>query len=338
MANRPKVSVIIPCYNVEKFLDRCLNSIVNQTLSDLEIILVDDKSLDGTPHKCDEWSYKDPRVSVIHKPTNEGLGLARNSGLFVARGEYVAFVDADDYVELDMYETLFQECLNHKLDCIYSEFNVSDYPGFRVVLRPEHLYDGSNEIESLRLDIVGSEPSYISGVKYHCSSCKGLYSLSVIKDNNLSFHSERQYISEDLIFNLDFLFHATRVKIVPSQYYHYCLNGSSITHSYRPDKFKKLVIMLQALASDTTFSDKKEFELRLKRTAIFYSMSGIRQEKYRKDISFFKKTRNIKAIEQTKEIENAINDYPINKLPIKWKIYAFLLKHKLLHFTYIVIV
>ena len=94
---KPKVSIIVPVYNVEKYLDRCMESLLNQTLKDIEIILVDDGSPDNCPQICDEYAKKDSRVKVVHK-VNAGLGYARNSGLDVASGEYVAFVDSDDYV------------------------------------------------------------------------------------------------------------------------------------------------------------------------------------------------------------------------------------------------
>ena len=90
-----KVSVVVPVYNVEKYLDQCMNNLVNQSLQEIEIILVDDGSPDRVPEMCDEWAMKDNRIKVIHKK-NEGLGYARNSGLEIAMGEYVTFVDSDD--------------------------------------------------------------------------------------------------------------------------------------------------------------------------------------------------------------------------------------------------
>src|SRR5574344_1424030 len=102
----PKVSIIVPIYNVEKYLDRCMESLLNQTLKDIEIIMVDDGSPDNCPKMCDEYAKRDKRVKVIHKK-NGGLGYARNSGLDIATGEYVAFVDSDDYVDVNMYETLY---------------------------------------------------------------------------------------------------------------------------------------------------------------------------------------------------------------------------------------
>ena len=118
----PKVSIIVPVYNVEKYLDRCMESLLNQTLKDIEIILVDDGSPDNCPQMCDDYAKKDSRVKVVHK-ANAGLGYARNSGLDVATGEYVAFVDSDDYVELDMYEQMYEASLNYQVQMVLCGFN-----------------------------------------------------------------------------------------------------------------------------------------------------------------------------------------------------------------------
>lgn len=111
----PKVSVIVPIYNVEKYLDECIVSLLNQTLEDIEIILVDDESPDNCPKMCDEYANKDKRVKVIHKK-NGGLGFARNSGLDVATGEYVAFIDSDDFIDLDMIEHLYNVATEYNAD------------------------------------------------------------------------------------------------------------------------------------------------------------------------------------------------------------------------------
>ena len=102
-----KVSVIIPVYKVEKYLNRCVESVVNQTYSNLEIILVDDGSPDNCPQMCDEWAVKDERIKVIHKE-NAGLGMARNSGMEMATGDYLMFVDSDDYLSEHAVEVLYR--------------------------------------------------------------------------------------------------------------------------------------------------------------------------------------------------------------------------------------
>ena len=99
------LSVIVPVYNVEPFLDKCVQSIADQTYKELEIILVDDGSTDNSPKMCGLWSQKDNRIKVIHKK-NGGLSSARNAGIDIAQGEVLSFVDSDDFIEPDMYETM----------------------------------------------------------------------------------------------------------------------------------------------------------------------------------------------------------------------------------------
>ena len=115
----PKISVIIPVYKVEQYLDECVESVVRQTYGDLEIILVDDGSPDGCPALCDRWAKKDSRIKVVHKK-NGGLSSARNAGLAVARGEYIGFVDSDDYVDTGMYEDLMRVMLQDEKTMVVS--------------------------------------------------------------------------------------------------------------------------------------------------------------------------------------------------------------------------
>ena len=103
----PLVSVIIPIYNTEKFLPLCISSVLNQTLTDIEVLLVNDGSTDGSGKICDEYACKDQRIQVIHT-LNQGVSHARNQGLETAKGEYIAFMDSDDWIETDMIATLYQ--------------------------------------------------------------------------------------------------------------------------------------------------------------------------------------------------------------------------------------
>ncbi len=111
------ISIIVPVYKVEEYLDKCIESIVNQTYTNLEIILVDDGSPDNCPEICDKWAERDNRIKVIHK-SNGGLSDARNAGLSVATGDFIAFVDSDDYIETDMYEKLLDVALRNNTDIV----------------------------------------------------------------------------------------------------------------------------------------------------------------------------------------------------------------------------
>ena len=127
------ISVIVPIYNVEKYLDKCVDSIINQTYKNLEIILVDDGSPDNCPQMCDDYAKKDSRIRVVHKE-NGGLSDARNAGMKVATGEYISFIDSDDYISLDFYETLFQTMIDNDSDIVecsvvkfYEDNNFDEY-------------------------------------------------------------------------------------------------------------------------------------------------------------------------------------------------------------------
>ena len=121
-----KVSIVIPIYNVEKYLDRCIKSVVNQTYSNLEIILVDDGSTDSSGSLCDLWAKNDKRIYVIHKQ-NAGLGMARNSGLELSTGEYIFFLDSDDYVDVTLVEKCLKKANEYDADVvIYGRTNVDE--------------------------------------------------------------------------------------------------------------------------------------------------------------------------------------------------------------------
>ena len=116
---RPEVTIVLPVYNVEKYLDRCIESLVNQTYKNLEIILVNDCSSDGSGRICDEWAKRDARIRVIHKEVNEGQGIARNNALEIATGEYICFFDSDDYIGSDMaISTLVEAAEQEQADVV----------------------------------------------------------------------------------------------------------------------------------------------------------------------------------------------------------------------------
>ena len=112
---RDLVTVIVPIYNVEQYLNRCIQSIVDQTYQNLEILLIDDGSPDNCPAMCDEWANRDSRICVIHKD-NQGLGMARNTGLEHASGEYVCYFDSDDYVAVDTIEQAYNALVQNNAD------------------------------------------------------------------------------------------------------------------------------------------------------------------------------------------------------------------------------
>ena len=121
MKNRPIISIIVPVYNVESYLERCIESILNQSFKEFELILVNDGSTDSCKDICNEYKTKDKRIKVIHKE-NGGLSSARNAGLDIARGKYIGFVDSDDFINKDMYKTLFNTIQDNNSDMIICDY------------------------------------------------------------------------------------------------------------------------------------------------------------------------------------------------------------------------
>lgn len=247
----PKVSIIIPCYGVEKYLDRCLESVVNQTLQEIEIILVDDKSPDKVPIMCEEWAKKDPRISVVHKEKNEGLGFARNTGMKKVSGEYVAFLDSDDFIDKQMYQKLYETAKRYAdLQAVFCSVNRVDALGNIYAVNQE--YDSFTEITSneecrrIGMEIV-SPMAKTSLLKYTQSVWHGIYNFDFIKRNHLHFCSEREFISEDIIFDIDFMSVANHIAYVPEAYNYYCDNSTSLSKTFRKDRFEKTIKMWQEI-------------------------------------------------------------------------------------------
>lgn len=239
----PKVSVIVPCYGVEKYLDRCVNSLVNQSLQDIEIILVDDGSPDRVPEMCDSWAAKDNRVKVIHKQ-NEGLGYARNSGLQIATGEYVTFVDSDDYVCTDTYKAVYEEAQKECACAVFFGINKEYKKGkwaFQGVKTRQMWKD--EQITDYMLDMVACAPCKKEERKWVMSVCHGIYLHSIIEENNLRFLSEREYLFEDFLFNVDFLGYADKIVHLPQMFYYYCLNTQSLTATFQVDKYERFLCL-----------------------------------------------------------------------------------------------
>ena len=275
-----KVSIIIPIYNVEKYLDKCVQSARHQTLQDIEIILVDDESPDGCPQMCDEYAKKDSRIKVVHKK-NGGLGFARNSGLEVATGEYVTFLDSDDFVDLFTYEHLYNIATTNSLDALYYKFNrFTDENDINASTPTNYIIEYNNErVKELMLEIIASEPEAKADRRIQCSSCTAIYRLDIIKDYSVSFHSEREIISEDMVFNLDYLNHAKKAAFNDGIHYHYRVNPVSLTSTVRADRFNKNLIMYNFLINRLSHwgLNSKTGKERCQKFLIGYSRTAISQ-------------------------------------------------------------
>lgn len=216
---KPLITVIVPVYNVEGYLNRCVESIANQSYRNLEIILVDDGSHDGCPGLCDTWGKSDSRIKVIHKK-NGGVSSARNAGLDIACGEYVAFVDADDYISPNMLEKLANGATLNNCDisiCRVSSDKSAPNEQAKVY---------ENDVLSLYLSDSLCEPS----------TPAKLYSRQIIQ--GLRFDSSIK-IGEDYIFNFYAFKNARRVVVLEERLYYYELRENSAVHTLKKEMLNR---------------------------------------------------------------------------------------------------
>lgn len=228
-----KVSIIVPVYKTKDTLVECVNSLLKQTLEQIEIILVDDGSPDESGNICDSFLV-DERVKVIHKE-NGGLSSARNAGIKAATGDYVGFVDSDDYVHPDMYRQLYEKIRKHKSDiCICSHYTVDAEGNIH-----EHYFQGLPEkmgreeiIKYLILPLIGakqgSNDKEVEGFVW-----RNLYRRELILDHE--FKSEREYFAEDVVSDLELYIRCKEISIVNKCMYYYRYNGESLSNRYRPN-------------------------------------------------------------------------------------------------------
>ena len=233
--NEPLVSVVIPIYNVEKYLDRCIESVVKQTYKNLEIILVDDGATDSCPQKCDEWATKDSRIRVVHK-VNAGLGMARNTGIDNATGKYIFFFDSDDYVDLTIVEKCVISATENNSDVVafgrndvYDDGKVVPYS----IKAAKSVYSGTEILK----DVLPSMFSY--GMGFGVSAWGKMYDLELLKRLNKRFVSEREIISEDAYFAIDLYPDVNTVSLVCEDLYFYCKRDNSLSRVYNSERQKK---------------------------------------------------------------------------------------------------
>ena len=328
---QPKVSIIVPCWGVEKYLDQCVESLINQTLKDIEIVLVDDESPDRVPEMCDEWAKKDERIKVVHKK-NAGLGMACNSGLDVATGEYVAFCDSDDFVNSNAYQILYEKAKSIKADVVYTSFKYVDINGHllphRSINYEERIINTLSDIQEVMKGMIASEPSSESERTYQASAKVALYKREIIVREGIRFVSERVIPSEDLVFNLDYLSHCRVVVTLPLKYYNYRTNPLSISHVVKKNAFdisKQLYTYLMQKISDLGLGEDGTY--RVQRMIIGTTRSYVSRV-IRSSLSKEEKEDLIKNISKDSIWIDVKRHYPVNIMPLKHRAYFEATMHK----------
>lgn len=341
---KPKVSIIVPVYNVEQYLSRCLDSIINQTFQNLEIICINDGSTDHSLQILEQYKEKDSRINVVNKE-NEGISKARNLGIKKATGEYLTFVDSDDWLELNFIEVLYEKALETNCDLVLSSY-VRSYPdrelNKNIDLRDNCLFNEQETKEIVLRKLIGptkEELAYPENLDSLVTVWSKLYKTSNIKDHNINF-IDTNFIgtAEDLVFNVEVFLHSKSSYFINLPLYHYWkANESSFTSGYKIDlqeKWKrrdeKIIQLLMKYDNISIFEEAMNNRICLSMIGL-----GLNEISPANQISPLRKIKNINNILNSTRMKVAYKQLNLEYFPIHWKLFYFFNKYRLGTLSYL---
>lgn len=311
--NNDLISVVVPCYNVEKYLEKCVNSIINQSYKNLEIILVDDGATDGTPNICDKLSQTDTRIKVIHKE-NGGLSDARNTGLSVAEGKYITFFDSDDWVERETLNIAYREITEKNLDLVVWGY-VADFvdDNEKIISSRNTTLNGVCEKNGDASVLLSQKALGISGYAWN-----KLYKVDVIRNNKLFFKKGISLV-EDILFNSLYFCKCQKILFLDHIGTHYIQRNRITLGTKRYDDIFELKLFACVAREDILENFNIDAKLIEKTMAPFYFnaiKSGVFNISTEQGISFINKTikmRKFLKSEKTREVLQKIVEMPLKQ-------------------------
>lgn len=233
-----RVSVIVPVYQVERYLARCIDSILNQSYTDFELILVDDGTRDGCPQIMADYASRDARIREIHKD-NGGLSSARNAGLDVARGEYIAFVDSDDYIAPTLLSDAVRAADESRTELVLFNYRLVTQEGEQG----PYLEMRDEVIDLDALGLADYFYRYFMPYKHGQEAWCRLYRRDVIEQNGLRFAPNCEVFAEDTLFSAMYLMHVHRIAALAKPYVYYVQRGDSLMGMKKPRLCRRLITL-----------------------------------------------------------------------------------------------
>ena len=335
-----KVSIVIPVYNMQAYLDKCMQSVFAQTLQDIEIVLVDDGSSDNSPAMCDSYAEKDTRVKVVHKE-NGGLTSAWKRGSLEATGEYIGYVDSDDYIESDMYERLYERAASTGADivCCGLTHLYEDDSQRRWTEQMEFPTDSlkKDDLESIVYPTLINDGSFF-GRRLQPNRVTKLVKSELVK-KNLNMCADEVSIGEDYQFSLCMFLDAQRVEIIRDYFqYYYYMNGASMTMRHDKNYPAKIRIMRENLCR---ISDAKQiYDLKPQIWNDYVSLLVLHTKSIvykQKNVPYRELKKEMKEVLTQPDVTEALQIYDMPKLTLAEKLFLFFMKHQMYLAIWIVV-
>lgn len=294
-----KISIIVPVFNTGNYLHKCLKSILSQKLTNFELILIDDGSSDNSGEICDEYAKNDNRIKVIHKK-NEGVSIARNTGLSIAEGEYIGFIDSDDWIDEDMYFELYKSAKGKKSDIVMCD----------TITKYDDKSDEQDTITQLSEDTLLCKNELYP--KLLCemagSACRCIYKREVLEKNNIIFPPNIPF-SEDRIFNILAMGCTDSICYIKKSFYNRYMRKGSAVNKYYKDMIELVLKARTGImkALDLAWNGNEEYKKAYEEQTLGLTFASINNEFY-KDAkgTFIEKYQNVKKICNKEEVREAI--------------------------------
>lgn len=326
-----KISIVVPVYRTEEYLEQAIHSLLNQTYHNLEIILVDDGSPDRCGELCDRYAARDQRVKVIHKE-NGGLSSARKAGIAAATGDYLAFMDSDDWMEENAFELCAERIVRDDPDCLMFGY-VKEYGSVSI---PVHLFeeafsynpeDSEKFIHRRLVGLLGGELAHPERIDQLVSTCMKVYRINTARCGKIV--SERETgTGEDLIFNLYALEHC-RISYLDRCLYHYRkTNEHSITTTHKRSLAEKWDVMYRYIREYIDHSGMPDAYEAAYYNRIACGMIGLGLNEIVADTAIFRKVRRLHQIISKPEYRRAFQDLQLQHCPLKWKFFFLLCRYR----------
>lgn len=322
---KPKISIIVPVYNVEKYLPTCLDSLVNQTFRDIEIICINDGSTDKSLQILQEYVSKDTRIKIINQ-NNTGSSGARNVGLGHAKGEYVMFVDSDDWIEFNTCELAYAKANNHQCDVVMWPY-ISEHENLsnrKAIFKDyEIIFDEfsiKNKIHRRFAGLLDTELAKPENADSIVTVWGKLYKTSIIKDNNILFVDLNLIgTSEDALFNLSLFGHVKKAVYINEYLNHYRKdNPHSLTTAYKHELFSQWQYLFELIKKYLDQNGMRADYYRSLENRIALSIIGLGLNLLASEKSVYTKIKEVKNILSHQRYREAYKQLPLKYFPLHW--------------------
>lgn len=321
-----KISVIVPVYNADKYIEKCLDSIIHQTYQDIEVICINGSSEDKSLQILNKYAEQDGRIKVHTKP-NEGVSLSRNRGIDLAEGEYIMFVDADDWIEEETCETVLQEMEQSQADVVMwsyiREFGETSLPK-KIFPQERIIFEGEEVQKRLHrrfIGLVGEEMAQVENADALCPVWGKMYRRSIIEKCQIRFADIREIGTyEDGFFNLEYFAYAKKAVFIDRCLYHYRKdNQNSITSKYKAKLFQQ---WLELFGRMRRYIEERELPMEYRialNNRICLSVLGQGLNILESPKGFWEKKRELKQIIMHTAYRKAYREFALKYFPIHWK-------------------